>query len=291
MKTLQPQQQPKENTEPNRLQMAKEAVITNKWANGEIAEMKYNSTEIWHQVAGYHYEGDALYKNHPDHVLDTVNFPVITKGLTAYLIQNLGKSEQLIFHNYYENRLNRFKQIESRKPGSSMRNLDAEFYPLHITQEKEFVKFSEQIHPYLSNADIELINQYIEAYFKYIEQVFAPKETTESVLSVPDWCIIFYYIDEAGTKEGNKIDRMKKFIENNNVLSPSGTLTTKGNFKKEYHEIENRINSKNKKKPLPPERIENILPYLKNNKKAMQDAVGDIDYLKNEIEENKKNDY
>jgi len=296
-----PPQQPKENTEPNRLQMAKGAVITNKWANGLIAEMKYNSTEIWHQVAGYHYEGDTVYKNHSDHILDTVNFPIVTKGFTAFLIQLLGNSEQIIFDKYYELCLNNFKRIESRKPGSSMRNLDAEFYPVHISQEKEFAKFSEQIHPYLSKDEIELINQYIEAYFKYIEQVYSPKGSTEegtlekqeagNELSVPDWCIIFYYIDEAGTQEGNKIDRMEKFIEDNNVVSPSGVHTTKSNFKKEYHEIENRINSKNNKKPLPPKRIENILHYLKNNKKALQAAESDIEHLTNEIEEYKRNTY
>jgi len=271
--------------------MIKEAVITNKWTNGLIAEMKYNSTEIWHQVAGYHYEGDTLYKNHPDHILDTVNFPIVTKGFTAFLIQLLGNSEQIIFDKYYENCLNRYKQIESRKPGSSMRKLDTEFYPIHISQEREFAKFSELIHPYLSNPDIELINQYIEAYFKYIQRIFAPKEIAESVLSVSEWSIIFYYLDEAGTLEGNKIDRMEKFIEDNNVFSPTGALTTIGNFKKEYHEIENRINSKNNKKPLPPKRIENILHYLKNNKKALQAAKSDIEHLTNEIEESKKNTY
>lgn len=301
LKKTQPSQQPKENTPPNRLQLIKEEVVTNKWANGSLAQMRYNAKEIWHQVAGYHWEGETLYKNHSDIVLDTVNFPVITKGLTAYLIQNLAKPEHLIFDKYYENCLNSFKQVEVRKPGSSMRNLDAEYYPIHIAQEKEFVTFSEKIHPYLSKAEIELIYQYTEAYFKYIEQLYSPKGSTEegslekqeagNELSVPDWCIIFYYIDEAVTKVGNKIDRMKKFIEDNKVVNPSGTLTTKGNFKKEYYEIENRINIKNDKKALPPKRIENILPYLKNNKEAMQNAVSDIDYLTNEIEENKKKYY
>jgi len=285
----------------NRLQLVKEAVVTNKWANGSLSQMRYNSTEIWHQVAGYHWEGDTLYKNHSDIVLDTDNFPIVTKGFTAFLIQLLGNSEQIVFDKYYEKCLNNFKRIESRKPGSSMRDLDAEFYPLHISQEKEFAKFSEKIQPYLSKAEIELINQYIEAYFKYIEQKYSPKSTekesppekqkTGSELSVSDWCIIFYYLDEAGIQEGYKIDRMEKFIEDNNVVSPSGIHTTKSNFKKEYHEIENRINSKNNKKPLPPKRIENILHYLKNNKKALQAAESDIEHLTNEIEEYKRNTY
>lgn len=110
-------------------------------------------------------------------------------------------------------------------------------------------------------------------------------------LSVSDWSIIFYYVDEAGTKEGNKIDRIEKFIEKNNILRPSGTLTTKGFFKKEYHEIENRINGKKDKNPLPPERIKNILHFLKKNKKALEAAKSDIEHLTDEIEENERNTY
>ncbi|TDN99986.1 hypothetical protein [Sunxiuqinia elliptica] len=107
---------------------------------------------------------------------------------------------------------------------------------------------------------------------------------TNVELSVPDWTIIFYYLDEAGTKEGNKIDRMEKFIEKNNVINPSGTLTTKSNFKKEYHEIENRINGKNGKKPLPPQRIKTILSYLESDTNALQRAKNDIVYLTEEKE-------
>jgi len=113
----------------------------------------------------------------------------------------------------------------------------------------------------------------------------------ENKLSVSDWVIIFYYLDETGIKDGNKINRMEKFIKDNNILSPSDSLTTKGNFKKEYHEIENRINGKNNKKPLPPERIENILPFLKNNSKARKAAENDKEHLIDEIEENKRNTY
>jgi hypothetical protein len=275
----------------SRLELIQRETITDKWVNERVAQMRYNSVNIWYQVVGYHYEGETIYLDNSDIELDTVNFPVIATGITAYLIKNIGKNEKLIFDKYYKCCSDDFMQIESRKPGSSMRNLDIEFYPIHVSQECEHIKFSDKIHSYLSSADIELIHQYIGAYFKYIKQVFAPKETNESVLSVPDWCIVFYYADEAGTQEGNKIDRMEMFIKENNVISPSGNLTTKLNFKKEYHEIENRINSKNDKNPLPPERIENILPYLKNNKKALQAAENDIEHLSDEIEENKKNTY
>jgi len=228
------------------------------------------------------------------------NCPVVLKGFVAYLIRNWGKREVEIYNSYYTLSFATFERSETKKPGSFERNLNPEFYPLHLAQENESINFSKQIKPYLSKPEIQQINQYIKAYFKYIEQVYSPKaikdasstkQIKENNLSVSDWCIIFYYMDEAGIKAGNKIDRIKKFIVDNSVVNPSGTLTTKSNFKKEYHEIENRINSKNDKKPLPPERIENILNYLKNNKKALKAAKSDIEHLTNEIEENKRNTY
>ena len=263
--------------------------ISNRWANNKGAQFEYDNERTHYRLIEITPDCKTYLVGRTQR--NNINCPVIAKGFVAYLIRYWGKSEQLIFDNYYENGLNNFKRIESRKPGSSMRDLDAEFYPIHISQEREFAKFSELIHPYLSNPDIELINQYTEAYFNYIEQFFAPKEITEPVLSVSDWSIIFYYLDEAGKQEGKKIDRIEKFIKENNVLSPSSGLTTIGNFKKEYHEIENRINGKNDKKSLPPERIENILHYLKNNKKALQAAKNDIEHLTNEIEESKENTY
>lgn len=264
-------------------------VITYLWANGAEAKFEYEKDQIAYRLIRVNYDSNSFLIR-PQERNDT-NCPILATGFVAFLIRNWGKSEQWIFDKYYNNCLNKYKQAEQKKPGSSMRDLDNEFYPFHVTQEKEFVTFSEKIHSFLSKTDIELINQYIEAYFKYIEQVFAPKKITENILSVPDWCIVFYYLDEAGTKEGNKIDRMEKFIEGHNVLSPSGTLTTKGNFKKEYHKIENRINGKNDKKPLPPERIGNILPYLKNNKKALKAAKSDIKHLTDIKEESEKNYY
>ncbi len=113
---------------------------------------------------------------------------------------------------------------------------------------------------------------------------------TESELSVSDWAIIFYYKDETGDKQGAKIERFKNFISENEIN------TTTSNFKKEYHEVYNRINQKENSKgktlpPLLPKRIEKILPYLKSNRKATQRAKNDMDYLTNEAREYKENDY
>ncbi len=227
------------------------------------------------------------------------NCPVIAKGFIAYLIRNWGKKEVEIYSSYYASCFANFERNESIKPGSFQRDLAKEFYPVHVAQEKEALAFSNQLKPYINKPEIILINQYVKSYFDYINQVNTPIVTsdktptnlTENQLSVRDWCIIFYYLDEAGEKKGKKITRIQRFIEEHNVKNPLSKLTTKSHFKKEYYEIENRINIKNDRNPLPPERIEKILPYLKNNKRAMQSAENDIDYLLNEIEKNKDNDY
>jgi hypothetical protein len=114
---------------------------------------------------------------------------------------------------------------------------------------------------------------------------------TENNLSVTDWAMIFYYLDESGEKVGYKIDRIKQFITKNNVRNINGGLTTANSLKKEYHLIIKRIYkiesaSKEHISPLSPKRIEKILPRLKNNKKALQNAKNDIVYLKNENNEN-----
>lgn len=178
LKTLLPPTE--ENTPPNRLGMIKSAVISNKWANYELAQMRYNSKEIWHQVVGHHIRAGNICLNHSDIELDTTNFPVITKGLTAYLIQHMGTSEQLIFDNYYNHCLTLYKQNEAVKPGSSIRNLDLEFYPIHFTKEQEYIKYSEKVIPYLNIKETTLLRQYFEAYFSYIEQTYSPKGTTEN---------------------------------------------------------------------------------------------------------------
>lgn len=166
----------------NRLELIQSRTITNKWVNERCAEMRYNSVNIWYQVVGYHFEGDTLYLNHSDFELDTVNFPVIAMGITAFLLQNFGKSEKLIFDQFYERCLTYFKKIEARKPGSSMRNLNTEFYTIHLSEEKERIKFSQLLNPYLSEDEIEIINNYTQAYLTYIQQVYAPKGISDSSL-------------------------------------------------------------------------------------------------------------
>jgi hypothetical protein len=122
------------------------------------------------------------------------------------------------------------------------------------------------------------------------QPINTPKNSneTKTSLNVPDWAIIFYYLDSSGGQKESKIQRIKEFIKANSIQ------TTENYFKKQYYKICRRIEQKENTKggtlpPLPPERIEKILPQLKNNKKALQSAKYDMDYLTVEVSEYKEN--
>ena len=147
-----------------------------KWANGKIGYMRYNSANVWYQFAGLHYEGTTPYQDHDDIAgLDIINFPIVSKGITAYVLCRFGKAAEIkIFTDYYHSCLSKFKDIEDKKPGAYKRNLDSEFYSIHISEEKERIKFSQKIDEYISENELEFVNNHTQNYLNYIEQVHSP---------------------------------------------------------------------------------------------------------------------
>ena len=138
----------------------------------------------------------------------------------------------------------------------------------------------------------EAIDTIFESDNNQCEQEKQRKSKEENYLSISDWCIVFYYLDEAGSKDGSKIKRIEKFIIDNNIKNEKGKLTTKAFFKKEYYEIFNRINRGEKQlPPMNSKRIEKIFPFIKKNKEATQKAKSDIDYLNCEMAEDEKNNH
>jgi len=270
----------------------KTEAVSNAWANKKSAQFEYDAIRNQYRLL-------ELSPDLKSYIIgrskrNDTNCPILIKGFVAYLIRNWGKSEIEIFTTYSLSCFNKLEKTESKKPGFFMLDLKTKFFHSHVPLETERIKFSEQIYTYLSVDEINLIKKFTEAYFIFIEKIYSSierKQKQSNKLSVSDWSIIFYYLDESGSKDGFKIKRIEEFITKNNVVNPNGKLTTKGSFKKEYHIVENRINHKHNQKPLPPERIRNILPYLQNNQKAVNKALSDIDYLKNEIEENTEKYY
>lgn len=130
------------------------------------------------------------------------------------------------------------------------------------------------------------------------------KQENDRILSVTDWCIIFYYLDKGNEFKESKKSNFKfygTFISKNQIKPNNQTLTTAKYFKKKYHLICNRINGKendmkevefnSSNPPLHPERIKKILSFIKKNKKAVQLAQGDIKHLQETIEFHNDNGY
>ena len=283
----------------SRIEKVKDETIIDWWANGECAQMLYNREYNTYQLIRLNKDNNQLWEVSPMN-RDTTNCPIIAKGIIAFVISNLGNSEKVIFNKYYDRSIAEYKNIEEAKPGSSMRDLVKEFYPLHFDDEHVSIDFSQQIAPYLDVNEMSLLNQFAQSYLSYIETSYNGNievAREKSALSVSDWSIVFYYLYATGVFEGSKIKEIEKFIGVNNILNPAGKRTTTTSFKKAELENKNRINGKlnkhgevewsDKYPPLPHERIEKILPFIKKNKKALQTAKNDIERLPIETEEYK----
>lgn len=134
--------------------------------------------------------------------------------------------------------------------------------------------------------NIELIN-----YQKYLqgkrEQIYSdlvneiqalpPQPIVESPFSVLEWATIFYYADETKLLTESRLikTRLEQFMSKHQIN------TTFDNFKTKYYEAKKRINEKN---DYPINKLELIIPFLKENyKQTVTKVENDIIIL----EENK----
>lgn len=104
-----------------------------------------------------------------------------------------------------------------------------------------------------------------------------PQPIVESPFSVLEWATIFYYADE--TKLLSESPLLKTRLEQ--FMSKHQINTTFDNFKTKYYEAKKRINEKN---DYPINKLELIIPFLKENyKQTVTKVENDIIFL----EENK----
>lgn len=104
-----------------------------------------------------------------------------------------------------------------------------------------------------------------------------PQPIIESPFSVFEWATIFYYADETKLLSESRFlkTRLEQFMSKHQVN------TTPVNFKNSYYEAKRRINEKN---DYPINKLELIIPFLKENyKQTVTKVENDIFYL----EENK----
>ena len=115
-------------------------------------------------------------------------------------------------------------------------------------------------------------------FLDYIKaKALSPQPIVESLFSVLEWATIFYYADE--TKLLTESSLVKTRLEQ--FMSKHQINTTFDNFKTKYYEAKRRINEKN---DYPINKLELIIPFLKENyKQTVTKVENDIIFL----EENK----
>ncbi len=110
-----------------------------------------------------------------------------------------------------------------------------------------------------------------------IVKALPPQPIVESPFSVLEWATIFYYADETKLLSESRLlkTRLEQFMSKHQVN------TTPVNFKNSYYEAKRRINEKN---DYPINKLELIIPFLKENyKQTVTKVENDIIFL----EENK----
>jgi len=110
-----------------------------------------------------------------------------------------------------------------------------------------------------------------------IKGIKPPQPIVESPFSVLEWATIFYYADETKLLTESRLlkTRLEQFMSKHQIN------TTFDNFKTKYYEAKKRINEKN---DYPINKLELIIPFLKENyKQTVTKVENDIIFL----EENK----
>jgi len=106
-----------------------------------------------------------------------------------------------------------------------------------------------------------------------IVKALPPQPIVESPFSVLEWATIFYYADETKLLTESRLikTRLEQFMNKHQIN------TTFDNFKTKYYEAKKRINKKN---DYPINKLELIIPFLKENyKQTVTKVENDIIFL------------
>jgi hypothetical protein len=133
----------------------------------------------------------------------------------------------------------------------------------------ELINYQKHLQAKRESIYIDLINEM---------QSLPPQPIVESPFSVLEWATIFYYADETKLLTESRLikTRLEQFMSKHQINA------TPVNFKNSYYEAKRRINEKN---DYPINKLELIIPFLKENyKQTVTKVENDIIFL----EENKR---
>ncbi|WP_340112972.1 hypothetical protein [Maribellus mangrovi] len=100
--------------------------------------------------------------------------PIVMDGITAFAVKQWGKNIAFLFDTYYKIEKQKYLKTEQAKLESLERNLEEEFYKIHIEKEDISV-ISDLLKTYIEDKEIEELNAIKNNYLKYI-QTNSPKQ-------------------------------------------------------------------------------------------------------------------
>jgi hypothetical protein len=154
-------------------------MISNRWANGKAGEFKDRDDNC--QYSFYEYEDfddNCLYRFYKfDEAIRSLhrkpeqkNFPVLTCGFVGWLIKHWGTDTQTIYSGYLRTTLYQYETEHKTDADVLRRDLEREFYDQYRAKEEQWVKQSEGIFDFISDWEVNLINDYVQNYFEYVSK-------------------------------------------------------------------------------------------------------------------------
>lgn len=286
-----------------------QGVYPDRWANGKKGYMRYNSENVWYQYAELPYEGTTPRQAYQDisELENTVKFPIVATGITAYVLRRMNRVPgEKIYTDYYEACLSKFKDVEKLKPDAFIRDLDSEFYSIHLREETDKIKESEVVFSYTTIEETAQIGEFVKNYFEYIEKNYhcpinknnevSINESIDTSLNIDPEIFVPIVnediVDDLFKKiknyfkpedqflnflKGNKIEGKINFTGNQNQIAGIfiklrlDTDIKLGTHKQTYYFIKQTFLIKGK-----PIRTDQIFSYLKDSSKANQKTFIDI---------------
>lgn len=120
---------------------------------------------------------------------------------------------------------------------------------------------------------LEIKRDYLKYHIKNLNKTTSTPPPVKSPFSVLEWATIFYYADETNLLPESRFikTRIEQFINKYKID------TTLKHFRTQYYEAKNRINKKNN---YPINKLELIIPFLKENfKQTVTKVENDIIFL------------
>lgn len=161
---------------------------------------------------------------------------------------------------YFEYTLHDVKNSETSHDGYSITGIDNFLIAYDLCNEIGWEKFM-----YSTEKKIKFLES---------KKPAPPQPIIESPFSVLEWATIFYYADETKLLPESRLlkTRFEQFMSKHQIN------TTFDNFKNSYYEAKRRINDKN---DYPINKLESIIPFLKENyKQTVAKVENDIFFLK-----------